>query len=65
MNRADTVVEEREEQEAKNPAEAERVVPRHPDPPARHEQDTQAVEGETAMNLPPGHEMVPRGGIQG
>jgi hypothetical protein len=34
-------------------------------PPARHEQDTQAVEGEHVLNPPDGQEQVQRSTVQG
>ena len=45
--------------------EPERAVPRDPDPPKRHEQDTQEVEGEHVLNPPPGHELIQRPKVQG
>ena len=45
--------------------EIEAMVPPNPDPPHRHQQDTQPVEGEAAMNLPPETEGLSRPRLQG
>ena len=41
------------------------VTPLQPDPPARHEQDTQEVDGEAALHPPPGTDLIQRSKIQG
>jgi hypothetical protein len=46
-------------------AERDRVVPRLPDPPHKWRQDTEAVDGDEAMNLPEETEMEQRPTVQG
>jgi hypothetical protein len=41
------------------------AVPEHPEPPQRHQQDTQAVEGEHALNPPEEDDLTQRSKIQG
>jgi hypothetical protein len=40
-------------------------VPVLEDPPQRHQQDTQPVEGEDAINPPPGSDLIQRSKVQG
>jgi hypothetical protein len=40
-------------------------VPHLSEPPARHEQDTQPVNGEAAIHPPPGSELIQRSRVQG
>jgi hypothetical protein len=40
-------------------------VPRQPNPPARHAQDTQPVDGDEVTDLPEGRRMSQRPEIQG
>jgi hypothetical protein len=47
------------------PAQRLPAAPPDPDPPARHEQDTQPVEGEAAIHPPPGTELIQRSKVQG
>jgi hypothetical protein len=42
----------------------ERVVPKDPEPPPRHAQDTEEIEGEAALHAP-GRETVIRSKYQG
>jgi hypothetical protein len=48
-----------------SPAGETPAVPTLPEVPSRAAQDTQAVEGEDAMNLPPGSELIQKPRIQG
>ena len=46
-------------------SEGQPQAPDLPDPPARHEKDTQEVEGEDAINPPPAYYGGRRGDVQG
>ncbi|HTE17429.1 MAG TPA: hypothetical protein VK689_03485 [Armatimonadota bacterium] len=47
------------------PADHKPNVPDQPDPPARHEQDTQAVDGDAAIHPQPQQDLLQRQAIQG
>ena len=61
MTEAETAREKQKQDEAR----AQSPVDELPDSPERHQQDTQPVEGEDAMNLPPETDMIQRPIIQG
>jgi hypothetical protein len=65
MSEATGSKDSQDREERPSGSKEEPVVPPVPDPPARHEQDTQPVEGEDAIHPPPEQDLVQRGKIQG